>query len=97
MLICSDVILNLLKRVSDGSFFFLNLGAQIRCLQNWYTEFKLALDQPLNVYNSKSSSILSHIMLNAVNFVDNDGGPCDAYSKSGFSRPDQHGTWYLPP
>ena len=73
-------------------FFFLYL-----CLQNWYTKFKLTLDQSLNAYNSKSSSILSHIMLNAVNFVDNDGGPCDAYSKSGFSRPDQHGTWYLPP
>lgn len=72
-------------------FFFLNL-----CLQNWYTKFKLTLDQSLNAYNSKSSSILSHIMLNAVNFINDDGGPCDAYSKSGFSKPDQHGIWYLP-
>ena len=57
--ICSDSIINSLKRVTNGSFLFLckmfaflfllflNLGAQIRCLQNWYIYLKLASDQPL--------------------------------------------------
>ena len=35
-------------------------------------------------------------MLNAVNFVDDDGGPHDAYWEIGFSKPDQHVIWYLP-
>ena len=59
VLICSDSIFNLLKRVTEGSFLFLckklvfffltflNLGAQIRCPQNRYTDLKSALDQPL--------------------------------------------------
>ena len=58
-LMCSSSILNLLKRVKDGSFLFLcktlvflvlaflNLGDQIRCSQNQYTNLKSALDQPL--------------------------------------------------
>ena len=56
---CCDSIFNVLKRVGDGSFSFLcktlvfiflpflNLGAQIRCPQNRYTDLKSALDQPL--------------------------------------------------
>ena len=63
MLICSDSIFNLLKRVTEGSFLFLckklvfffltflNLGAQIRCPQNQYTDLKSALDQPLICYS----------------------------------------------
>ena len=59
VLICSDSIFNLLKRVTEGSFLFLckklvfffltflNLGAQIRCPQNWYSNLKSALNQPL--------------------------------------------------
>ena len=31
---------------------FLNLGAQIRCPQNRYTDLKLALDQPLTALAS---------------------------------------------
>ena len=58
-LMCSSSILNWLKRVKDGSFLFLcktlvflvlaflNLGDQIRCSQNQYTNLKSALDQPL--------------------------------------------------
>ena len=52
-----DLLFNLLKRVTGGSFLFLcevlvflflpflNLGAQI----NWYTYLKSALDQPLKL------------------------------------------------
>ena len=48
VLICSYLIFNLLKRVF--SFLtFLNLGAQIRCTQNWYTNLKSTLDQPLMI------------------------------------------------
>ena len=55
----SDLIFNFLQRVTDGSFLFLwkmlvygflaflNLGIQIRCLQNWYPDLKSALDQSL--------------------------------------------------
>ena len=60
VLICSDSIFNLLKRVTEGSFLFLwkklvfffltflNLGAQIRCPKNRYNNLKSALHQPLN-------------------------------------------------
>ena len=62
VLICSDSIFNLLKRVRKGSFWFLckklvflflplNLDAQIRCPQNQYTDLKSALDQPLICYS----------------------------------------------
>ena len=56
-LMCSDIIFNLLKSVTDGSFLFvckrlafcflpfLNSGAQIRFLQN--SDFKSALDWSL--------------------------------------------------
>ena len=56
VLICSDSIFNLLKRVTEGSFLFLckklvfifltflNLGAQIRCPQNRYSDLKSTLD-----------------------------------------------------
>ena len=59
VLMCFDSILNLLERVTASSFLFLckvlvflflpflNLGAQIRCPQNWYTNLRLALDQPM--------------------------------------------------
>ena len=59
VLVCSDSIFNLLKRVTEGSFLFLckkfvflflpflNLGTQIKCPQNCYTDLKSALDQPL--------------------------------------------------
>ena len=60
VLMWSDSIFNLLKRVTGDSFLFLhntlgfflsflNLGTQIRCPQNWYTDLKVALDQPLYV------------------------------------------------
>ena len=48
--------IKLLKRVTDDFFYakkvflflpFLNLGTQIRCPQNRYTDLKSALDQPL--------------------------------------------------
>ena len=54
VLICSDSIFNLLKRVTEVSFLFLckklvlffvtflNLGTQIKCPQNWYTDLKSA-------------------------------------------------------
>ena len=60
---CSDSIFNLLKGVANGSFLFLcktvaflflpylNLGTQIRCPQNQYTDLKSALDQLLVVGN----------------------------------------------
>ena len=38
-----------------------------------------------SVYNSKPSYILSNIMLNAVNFADDGGRPCDADFGVGFS------------
>ena len=49
--LCSDSIFNLLNRVTDGSFTFscktvflflpfLNLGTQIRCPQNQYTDLE---------------------------------------------------------
>ena len=54
----SDSIFNWPKRVTYGSFLFLcktfflflpflDMHAQIRNPQNWYTDCKLALDQPL--------------------------------------------------
>ena len=55
----SDSMFNLLKRIRDGSFLFLwkmlaflflpffDFGAQIRCPQNWYTDLRSALNQPL--------------------------------------------------
>ena len=55
--ICSDSIFNSLKRVTNGSFLFLckalvfpflpflNFGAQIRCPQSWYADFKSSIDQ----------------------------------------------------
>ena len=57
VLICSDSVFNLLKRVTENSFLFLckklfflflpflNLAAQIRCPQNRYTDLKSAQDQ----------------------------------------------------
>ena len=72
-LMCSDSIFNLLKRVTDGSFLFLcetlvflfltflNLGAQMRCLQNRYTDLKSALDQPLNSSNIDLKSRLKYL------------------------------------
>ena len=59
MLMYSDLIFNLQKRVTDGSFLFLfktlvflflpilNLGVQIRYSQNRYINLKSALGQPL--------------------------------------------------
>ena len=55
---CSDSIFNLLNSYRWQFLFlcktlvflflpFLNLGTQIRCPQNWYTNLKSALDQPL--------------------------------------------------
>ena len=56
-LLCSDSILNLLKRGTDGSSLFLyktlvflflpflNSGIQIRCPQNRHADLKSALDQ----------------------------------------------------
>ena len=61
-LICSDSILNLLEKVTDGSFLFLsktlvflflpflNLSGQIRCPQYQYTNLTSALDLPLILY-----------------------------------------------
>ena len=61
VLICSESIFNLLKRVTVDSFLvlckklvfpflpFLNLGAQIRCSQSRYTDLKSALDQPSQI------------------------------------------------
>ena len=60
---CFESILDLLKRVTDFSSFifiqkvvfvfplFFNFGAQIRCPQNRYTDFRSALDEPPVVYN----------------------------------------------
>ena len=74
-LMCSDSIFNLLKRV----FLFLpflNLGAQIRCPQNWYAEPKSALlAQPLKVAG------LGYFLVNFAKFsrtpflIENSGGP----------------------
>ena len=36
---------------------FLNLGAQIKCLQNRYTDLKSALDQLLHVFATLSSLV----------------------------------------
>ena len=57
-LTCSNSIFNIVKKVTGGSFLFLcktvflflpvlNLGTQIRCPQNWYSNLNLVLDQPL--------------------------------------------------
>ena len=35
------------RAMTRRQFTFLNLGAQISCSQNWYTNLKSALDQPL--------------------------------------------------
>lgn len=60
VLMCSDSIFSLLKRVRDDSFLFLcktlgflflpclNLGVQMRCSQNWYTHLNSALDQSMS-------------------------------------------------
>ena len=63
VIICFDSIFNLLKRITKGSFLFLckklvfffltflNLGTQIRCRQNRYTDLKSALDHSLGGWN----------------------------------------------
>ena len=69
MLMYSNSIFSLLKRVTYESFLFscktlviflpfLNLDAQIRCAQNQYTDLKLALDQPLSL--PKNLHFVSH-------------------------------------
>ena len=62
---CSDTVLNLLKRVTDGSFLFickkllflllpfLNLGAQIKHHQNRYTDLKQVLELPVRECRSR--------------------------------------------
>ena len=64
--LCFDSLLNLLKRVTDGSFLFLcktlvlfflpflNLGAQIRYPQNWFFNPTSVLDQPLALMLAQS-------------------------------------------
>lgn len=47
------------------------------------------------VHNSNSSSILSHIKLNAVKFADDEGRPREVYFGIGFSKLDQPDVWYL--
>ena len=78
VLICSDSIFNLLKRVTEGSFLFLckklvflfllflNLGAQIRCPQNRYTD---TLDQPLSTKSMKPSENKSTGLAKVLYFV----------------------------
>ena len=70
---CCDSIFNFLNRVTDGSFLFLcktvvflflpflNLGDQISCPQNRYTDLKSALDQPL-YYEADSNFLKSFIL-----------------------------------
>ena len=47
------------------------------------------------VYNSNSSSILSHIKLNAVKFADDGGRLREVYFGIGFSKLDRPDVWYL--
>ena len=80
----SDSIFNLLKKVKDGSFLllcktfvfvsfhflsFLNLGAQIRCHQSWYTNIKSGLDQPLFFLKNLASYMLKFISAVYVSLV----------------------------
>ena len=63
-LMCSDSIFNLLKRVTDGSFYFYAKrwlflfyltwiwASKFRCPPNWHTDLKSGLDQPL-LYNMR--------------------------------------------
>ena len=55
----------------------------------------MPLYNSFTVYNLKSSSILSRIILNAVNFPDDGGRPSDACFGIRFSKLDRH-EWYLP-
>ena len=69
VLMCSDSILNWLKRVTHGSFLFLcktlvflflpflDLHAQIRSTQNWYTDCK-----PAGVFVGNLLEITSPLM-----------------------------------
>ena len=65
---CSDSTFYLLNRLQMALFYFyatlafiflpfLNLGAQIKCLQNRYTDLKSALDQLLHVFATLSSLV----------------------------------------
>ena len=71
MLLCSDSIFNLLKRVAYSRLFlcktlvflflpFLNLGGQIRCPKNLSTNVKSTLDQPL-VYMLKKQAVINSL------------------------------------
>ena len=62
--------IKLLKRVTDDFFYakkvflflpFLNLGTQIRCPQNRYTDLKSALDQPLKVFKNNQVKFLKAV------------------------------------
>ena len=49
-----------------------------------------------HICSSESSSILSHIALNAANLSNDGGQPLDAYFGTGFSKLERHDVWYLP-
>ena len=96
MLMCSDSIFNLLKRVTDASFLFscwrlvflflpfLNLGTKIKFPQIWYTDAISAFDQPLT-YDAPPPSCLHFTCLNIgfwqVSFV----WKCCIFSSSTFN------------